>query len=199
MGVHGGTSGNDVIYGGPDNWDVTDGRTYQGANILAGRAGDDVLIGDYGNDVLYAEAGHDRLYGGRGDDTLVGGDGDDQLSGEEGNDLLIGGTGHDIMTGGSGHDAFRFASMQDFPSGTCDVITDFSSAEGDIIEIDGLCAGTFGFVGQDPFTGGAQVRYEYDESLGGCMVYGNTNLDPEPDFAFLVQGATSLSATDFVL
>lgn len=199
MGVHVGTSGHDVIYGGPDNYDVTDGRTYQGENVLVGRAGDDELFGDYGNDGIYGEEGHDRLYGGRGDDHLVGGDGDDLLMGEEGNDFLYGGPGHDHMFGGSGQDTFLFRSMQDLPYGSCDVITDFSPAGGDIIDISELWTGKFGFVGEDPFTGPGQVRYEYDYLLGGCMVYGNTNPDLEHDFSILVQGVTSLSASDFVL
>jgi hypothetical protein len=57
------------------------------------------------------------------------------LSGGDGNDLLNGAAGNDTLTGGIGADTFRF----DFPLNAAtnsDLITDFSLAEGDRIELE---------------------------------------------------------------
>lgn len=66
---------------------------------------------------------------------LRGGAGNDTLNGRGGNDLLDGGRGRDVLTGGTGADRFRFSSSGSFGSNKADRITDFSSSEGDRIEI----------------------------------------------------------------
>ncbi len=78
-----GTSGNDVLVGGPKN---------------------DKLFGKKGNDTLLGQDGNDWLFGGKGNDTLVGGDGNDRLYGGKGNDTLLGGAGSDRLYGGKGND-----------------------------------------------------------------------------------------------
>ena len=73
------------------------------------------------------------IIGDFGDDTLVGKDGFfDTLYGGNGNDVLAGGVGKDILTGGTGADRFVFNSVGD----GVDIITDFNSAESDLIVID---------------------------------------------------------------
>ncbi|MES2339627.1 MAG: VCBS domain-containing protein [Pseudomonadota bacterium] len=108
-----GGGGNDTIYGGPGN-DQIDGNN--GIDVIYGGSGDDLLRGN--NDV-------DTLYGGSGSDTLVGGNQ---------NDVLIGGYGADTLTGSNNADTFRYLSVRD----TNDIITDFSHAEGDRIDVDAL-------------------------------------------------------------
>ena len=69
-----------------------------------------------------------------GNDTLIGGAGDDVIYGQEGDDTLYGGEGNDILTGGSGADQFMMEAL----SNNVDVIRDFSSDEGDVLDFAGL-------------------------------------------------------------
>ncbi|WP_279831946.1 beta strand repeat-containing protein [Cobetia amphilecti] len=101
----------------------------------------DYLIGQGGNDTLSGGEGSDRLEGGSGNDTLRGGAGNDILSGGEGDDLLVGGAGNDILTGGDGADTFQWLSGHDINSEggmATDTITDFSVADGDVIDLSDL-------------------------------------------------------------
>lgn len=119
-----GTSGNETLTGDGD------GPFY--ADYLIGQGGDDTLSGGVGSD---------RLEGGSGNDTLRGGTGNDILSGGEGDDLLVGGTGNDILTGGDGADTFQWLSGDDINSEggmATDTITDFSVADGDVIDLSDL-------------------------------------------------------------
>ncbi|MDH2372737.1 VCBS domain-containing protein, partial [Cobetia sp. 3AK] len=119
-----GTSGNDTLTGDGD------GPFY--ADYLIGQGGDDILSGGVGSD---------RLEGGSGNDTLRGGTGNDILSGGEGDDLLVGGSGNDILTGGGGVDTFQWMSGDDVNSEggmATDTITDFSVADGDVIDLSDL-------------------------------------------------------------
>jgi Ca2+-binding RTX toxin-like protein len=90
--------------------------TGSGNDFISGGAGEDELKGGDGNDHLLGDikgkAGTDRLMGGSGDDTLDADRGDDRLSGDADADL------------------FRISRNNDN-----DVITDFSSVEGDIIDL----------------------------------------------------------------
>ncbi|MDI6003038.1 VCBS domain-containing protein, partial [Cobetia pacifica] len=101
----------------------------------------DYLIGQGGNDILSGGVGSDRLEGGSGNDALRGGTGNDILSGGEGDDLLVGGSGNDILTGGDGADTFQWMSGDDVNSEggmATDTITDFSVADGDVIDLSDL-------------------------------------------------------------
>ena len=125
--VLGGTDGADVMYGGMGN------------DILIGGAGGDSLYGEDGNDTLMGGVGSDVLDGGLGNDRLVGFDGADVLLGGAGMDYLIGGGSHDVMTGGADADTFAF-DFQSFKGGT-EVVTDFSAAEGDVLQFVSLLQG----------------------------------------------------------
>lgn len=145
-----GEAGNDRIWGGG------------GADILEGRAGSDDVRADAGadqarggddndtvrgmqdNDTVYGEGGadahvngntgNDVVYGGDGNDTVYGGRDNDTVHGEDGNDWLSGDLGNDVLTGGAGADRFLFRA-----GSGADVVTDFSFAQGDRVQ---LAAGT---------------------------------------------------------
>ncbi|MDR2308546.1 MAG: type I secretion C-terminal target domain-containing protein, partial [Paucimonas sp.] len=67
--------------------------TYQAGHTLAGTSGDDVLVGGPGDNIINGGAGNDVLVAGPGNDHLYGGDGNDLLIAGPGNDLLDGGAG----------------------------------------------------------------------------------------------------------
>ncbi|MBF9195062.1 calcium-binding protein [Microvirga terrestris] len=110
---------------GSNHNDVLTGDTTTLGNALSGLDGDDALIGQAGNDHLHGGAGSDVLYGNGANDILIG---------DLGNDQLIGGAGADYLTGGAGRDVFRFDCT--LGSGNVDTIADFSTAEGDRIELE---------------------------------------------------------------
>ena len=73
-------------------------------------------------------------------DELYGHDGNDQLFGFDGDDLLYAGAGQDILEGGAGADTFVFSGTDLF-DGNLNTITDFSSAEGDLLSLIGVLEG----------------------------------------------------------
>ncbi|MDG6774595.1 VWA domain-containing protein, partial [Thiomicrorhabdus sp. ZW0627] len=85
------------------------------------------------------QGGNDTLDGGVGDDLLYGGAGNDILIGGEGDDILIGGTGNDTLTGGLGVDRFVIEHGNE---GDVTTITDYSTQEGDVLDISELLQGT---------------------------------------------------------
>jgi Ca2+-binding RTX toxin-like protein len=122
-----GGNGNDTVHGGSGN-DNLDDEFY----------GDDTFYGGSGNDHIEGGYGNDKLYGGVDNDALYGQSGDDELDGGFGADILDGGMGSDVLTGGGGADAFRFADPfgrnPSKPSNP-DQITDFSWAQGDVVDL----------------------------------------------------------------
>jgi hypothetical protein len=117
-----GTAGNDRIDAGAGN------------DSVSGGAGSDLLIGGAGNDTLNGNDGIDELRGGAGNDTLDGGNG---------NDILVGGMGNDALTGGAGADVFRWELADRGVAGTpaVDTIADFSTAQGDQLDLRDLLQG----------------------------------------------------------
>ena len=107
------------------------------ANLLAGGAGADSLFGGFGGDTLYGNQDDDVLYGNQDNDQLFGGQGRDVLYGGQGDDLLFGNAGADALYGNLGADTFTYASVGDSPWDGVggDVIADFSSAQGDRIDL----------------------------------------------------------------
>ena len=77
----------------------------------------------------------ENVIGGGLADRLTGNSLNNSLTGGGGNDTLIGGAGNDTLVGGLGADRFRFATA---PNATTnrDVISDFSIAQGDRIELE---------------------------------------------------------------
>lgn len=96
-----------------------------------GGDGDDRIDGDDGPDTIQARGGDDIVRGLGGDDVLRGGRGNDVVDGGEGDDWVSGGRGDDTVSGGPGRDVFN-----SFEGAGLDVVTDYSAAEGDRVELD---------------------------------------------------------------
>jgi Ca2+-binding RTX toxin-like protein len=144
------------------------------ALVLTGGAD---LSGTGGNDA-------NTITGNTGANVLDGGKGDDVLLGLDGNDRLIGGLGADTLEGGSGADRFVFATSTRFGD-PFDTIRDFSSAEGDSIELArGAFRGlgrTLGAITEDQFWSGAGVSQVHDASDRILYDTSNGKLWYDPD------------------
>lgn len=188
-----GLGGNDTILG------------LGGHDVIGGGAGDDNLQGGNGNDLIDGGVGKDRIDGGEGNDVLLGGDGADYLTGGSGNDFFLGGRGTDGFLGGAGADIFAFEFTTDSPAGAADFIKDFSSADGDRINLSAIDAVTGGaddaFVLVSAFTkvAGQLVITYYNTTVQGANIYGDVNGDGLADFQILVQNVTALGAADIAL
>lgn len=156
-------------------------------------------IGNKLDNVLIGNASNNSLFGGAGNDTLQGGGGADRL---------IGGAGVDRLTGGSGADVFIFADGSSGRNGyVADRITDFSSRQGDWIDLSAIDA--------DVNSAGAQfftvVSSLAEAKTAGSLALANnygyyqvtadTNGDGEADFMLLVdtQQGSPLTISDFIL
>ncbi len=162
------------------------GRLDLAVQVLLG--GDDLITGGSSNDVLFGYSGNDVIRGGAGDDVIVGG------------------LGADRLTGGSGADRFVFQSINDSGLGAAnrDVITDFSRAQGDKIDLRQVDA-IVGNEQNDDFTivsrfTGAPGELMVQATANGFLVSGDVNFDRRADFSFLVITTdTRLIASDFIL
>jgi serralysin len=134
-----GGSGDDILSGGMGNDTLKGNRGSdniaggQGNDNVRGGVDDDVLDGGAGNDSLRGDSGNDALSGGASRDYLSGASGNDTLDGGSGIDRLYLGAGNDVASGGSGADTFIFRS--DDLDGSQDIILDFSTAEGDRLDL----------------------------------------------------------------
>lgn len=198
-----GGNGTDRLFGG-DGLDTLLGGIER--DYLFGQGGNDILRGGDGDDDLHGGNDHDTLYGDEGDDWLFGGAGGDRLEGGAGNDRLQGSYGRDVLVGGAGADRFIFAIGDTAATASGgDRITDFSRAEGDIIDLSAMDANgasggdqSFSFVGTAAFTGTAgELRY----SLSGnaTVIEGDIDGDGVADFAVVLSGDIALQGSDFIL
>jgi Ca2+-binding RTX toxin-like protein len=160
----------------------------------------------------------ENVVGSKFDDSIFGDSRANVLDGKSGKDVLNGFRGRDQLAGGDDSDLFVFSKTSDTGLGTkADVITDFSSAEGDKIDLSSIDAKR-GFTRNDSFTfsdsqpispGSAalgtvwfvQDTSPLQGSLGGFLL-GSTDNDVAPEFAIRVEfkgGQTLISASDVVL
>lgn len=154
-------------------------------------AGDDTALGGDGQDYLYGRAGSDRFEGGGGDD------------------FLYGGRDSDMLTGGAGADVFYYFAVGDSKGPRADEITDFSHADGDVIDLSRIDANpdfernqAFAFIGTRAFTGpggnGGEVRVEAAGN-GAYIVEGDRDHDGLADFSIRIHAGAPLVAEDFRL
>lgn len=179
-----------------------------GDNTIYGNTLDNTIEGGAGNDTLWGKYGDDTLSGGEGQDTLRGGNGADTLDGGNSDDIVSGGYGVDTLTGGAGADRFLFSTADLFAAGTLiDVITDFSQADGDIIDFTGLDGDStavgqqgFTFIGTAQFTGTAgEVRYGYMAANDWTVIRADLDGDGVADVNIRLHGQVELTASDFDL
>ncbi len=166
-------------------------------DVLSGAAQADILFGLEGNDTLAAAAGDDLLRGGDANDSLLGGADDD---------TLVGGTGRDVLAGGAGADVFVFDDGETGGAAAawCDLITDFSRAEGDRIDLSGIDAtrfygeAAFVFIGTADFSG-QQGELRQQEYAGDTLLLGDLDGDRLADVWLRVSGLQVFETGDFVL
>ena len=135
---------------------------------------------------------------------ITGGAGNDLLFGNAGNDTLIGGDGNDTLSGGLGQDVFDFnAVMESLVGAPRDIITDFSHAQLDKIDLSTIDANSILLNDQaflstvltsGAFTSAGQLR------LVGNVLSGNTNNDfTTSEFEIQLTGIDTLISADFIL
>ena len=144
-----------------------------------------------------------RLVGNGWANVLSGGLGNDTLEGENGNDVLVGGAGADTMEGGWAADTFRFLSVNDTGALGEDFITDFSQAQGDLVDLSAIDANTnvggdqaFQFIGNNAaYTGTAgELRFNFGS------LEGDVDGDAQTDFYMTVDtSGLGLNAGAFLL
>ena len=202
-----GNSSNNVIVGNSGN------------NVLVGYAGADVLNGGAGIDTASYTAADAAVsvnlltgVGTGGDaqgdqlsniENVAGSDFNDTLSGNSFKNVLIGGAGADTLTGNFGGDTltggfdadtFVYKTLFDSTVADSDHITDFSTAQGDKIDLSLLIFNdVFSYIDGANFNG---VAGELHFQNG--FVEGDVDGDGAADFAIEVNQA-SLAASDFIL
>jgi Ca2+-binding RTX toxin-like protein len=225
-----GTEAADEIYGLAGN----DGLVgLAGDDLLDGGDGNDLLEGGAGNDMLQGGAGMDTAtfldsynhvpvtvdlitgiaQGGAtlGSDRLVSIENvegtlyDDQLLGTNLANVLQGASGADMLAGRGGADRFVYVQTYDSLVSASDHIQDFSSKQGDRIDLSAVETNEqsggdpdFKFIGQKDFTEPGQVRF----SMKGDHTVVEVNTTDESagaEMQIILDPKVSLKATDFVL
>lgn len=153
------------------------------------------------NNIVLGTSAADTLLGLAGIDVMGGGDGNDRLDGGTGDDQLNGGLGYDILTGGAGADVFEFIESADSSLENPDVITDFSSADGDLIDLHNIdansqVAGNNGFTFSG--TSAAANALWYEQTDEGILLLADVNGDALEDMGIRLLGVSSVSADDFL-
>ncbi|MBW8725607.1 MAG: M10 family metallopeptidase C-terminal domain-containing protein [Inquilinus limosus] len=170
-----------------------------GVNLFGGVVGGGDSAGD-----SYVSV--ENVVGSGFSDGIIGDDGANGLWGMVGNDYLSGGGGADTLKGGAGADTFNYETVSDSTASARDTISDFSHAEGDVIDLWGVDADgnagngdtAFTFLGGAAFTGaGHELRVV--ASGGAQIVLADVNGDMVADMQIVVVSATTLVASDFLL
>jgi 2',3'-cyclic-nucleotide 2'-phosphodiesterase (5'-nucleotidase family) len=199
-----------INWGNIVNIEAISGNGYANVTIQGGTGADSIDLATIeltGIAAINGGAGHDTIIGSDGADNVLGGGGNDSLAGGAGNDTLVGGLGVDTLTGGLGADLFVFAKNETGKTPTtADLITDFSSAEGDKIDLSAIDANTtngpdddeFVFIGTAAFGNVAgELRYEV---IGpDVRVMADTNGDGKADLMIVLAGVASVAEADFML
>ncbi|HEY9236151.1 MAG TPA: right-handed parallel beta-helix repeat-containing protein [Phenylobacterium sp.] len=204
-----GGEGNDLLLGGlgHDYFDGGAGRdtvSYAGNSesvlVNLGQAGEQ-YTGVAGRDAL---VNVENVIGSNYRDTIKGDAGDNVIDGGGERDWITGAGGADSLVGGSGPDTFIYASLGDSTvalSGR-DLIVDFSSKEGDHIDLRSIDAVQGG--GDNAFTlvadfSGVAGQLRLVQGDGHYIVEGDVDGDKAADFAINVQSSGTLTTWDFML
>jgi serralysin len=225
-----GRSGDDILDGGNGN-DILDGGA--GVDTIHGQAGDDKVVYDAADSVIDGGSGRDTLIvkvgatvdlgsfttnqvvsgsayvsgfenldatGASAGVVATGSEFANTLVGSAFADKLAGGAASDVLAGGAGADLFVFGA---YNPGDADRITDFSTSQGDRMDlsaIDAVAGGLddpFAFIGQEAFHHVAG-ELRYGAVTGGVVVQADVDGDGHTDFSILLS-VTSLASTDFIL
>ncbi|WP_170915534.1 hypothetical protein RVR34_00125 [Microcystis aeruginosa FBCC-A68] len=196
-----------------------------GADTMAGGGGNDTYTVDDVGDVVFElpASGTDHVRSsityalgafvenltllGSGNINATGNTLANTISGNAGNNIISGGLGKDTLTGNAGSDTFRFQGIDESGSsqGTADIITDFSLAQGDLIDISGIDAvassvadNAFVFIGSSAFSAAGQVRFF--ASSGMTYVSLNTNSDlNNVELMIALTGQLTMQQSHFLL
>jgi serralysin len=158
-------------------------------------------------EILNGTSGADNLTGTAGRDWIFGLSGNDILHGAGAGDILVGGAGRDTLYGEAGADTFDFNTIRESLKGAKrDVISDFSRADHDVIDLSTLDANSkaagnqaFHFIGKQAFhsQGDHHVYAELRYAKG--IIQGDANGDGKADFEISVAHLKALSSGDFNL
>ena len=148
----------------------------------------------------------ESVIGGGLADTLTGNTLANSLTGGGGNDTLDGGANNDTLIGGAGADRFRFATTLNATTNR-DVISDFSIAQGDIIELEnavftaltttGTLAASAFFIGAAATTATQRILYN---NASGILLYDSDGIGAIGSIAFAtITTGLALTNTSFTV
>lgn len=195
--VNGG-GGRDIVTFAPyfDGWviDLAAGQAMHNYGVsTVTLIGVEDVVGTSDTDTLIGTAGANALEGAGSSDRLSGGGGKDSLGGGEGLDTLIGGAGADRF-------AFRAVNESGVGQANADQILDFSSAEGDRIDLSNLFTGKFDYIGAAGFGGSGQAEVRVQTNANNQLVQLDIDGDGTSDMDIVVKNSgLSGGAADFVL
>jgi hypothetical protein len=114
---------------------IIDTDTMTVFNVVAGSTSGDLMV----TGTTFSETLNASDFTGDGSKglTINGGNGSDTITGTDFGDVIVGGTGSDNLTGGTGADIFVF----DATGNGLDTITDFTTAQNDILDLDAIISG----------------------------------------------------------
>jgi serralysin len=189
--VFNGGAGTDTISYAPRDDDSTQGGSAVTINLSAGTV----------------ETGTSRIETLVSIENATGSGESDIIQGSAVANRLEGAGGLDELTGLAGADRFVFAKVSHSPvvSGDMDLVTDFSRAQGDRIDVSGIDAKSgvsgnqaFTFIGTGDFTG-AKGQLRIEVVADGLILSGDRNGDRVDDFRIGLLDLTRLSAGDIIL
>ena len=181
MAIFNGTSGNDILIGGPGNDTLDGGSGFDTASYTdaTGSVTVNLALGissgaGVGTDTLISI---ERVYGSIYNDTLIGGDGNDELFGFSGDDSISGGKGTDQLYGGKGNDTLDGGASND--------AVNYYDATGSVTVNLALGIASGAGVGTDTLI---SIEYVYGSNYNDTLIGGNGN-----DILFGNDGDDSLS------
>jgi Right handed beta helix region len=123
------------------------------------------------------------------------------LGASAGETNFVGGFGPQYLLGGQGANILTYLAIADGG----DTVSAFDPAK-DVIDLSHIDANltvpgfqNFTFIGAAPFSGGAQVRYQFNPAKNTTIVQAALAGDSTADFSITLTGLTSLTAANFAL